>query len=135
MSRREVWSVVGVGITVDHGHGGSRYDFVEDRLDHEVPLLRTGDLGRRLHLHRVCDEVRGPAVLLEPPAPVLRVSLQVLADTVDHKSKASEYASRAQRFMRMANELLPLREQGEIAAAGGETSWGDQVGLLTHPQR
>ena len=59
----------------------------------------------------------------------------ILADTVDHKSKASEYASRAQRFMRMANELLPIREQGEIAAAGGETSWGDQVGLLTHPQR
>lgn len=59
----------------------------------------------------------------------------VLADTVDHKSKASDYAARAQRFMKMANELLPIGEQGEITAAGGETSWGDDSGVLTHPLR
>lgn len=57
------------------------------------------------------------------------------ADSVDHKSKASEYAMRARRFMAMANELLPVDEQGDIRASGGETSFGDEQGWLTHPAR
>lgn len=59
----------------------------------------------------------------------------ILADSVDHKSKATEYALRAKRFMGLANELLPVKTQGEIRAAGGETSWGDEAALLTHPHR
>jgi hypothetical protein len=59
----------------------------------------------------------------------------VLADSVQHTSKAREYAARAKRFMGMANELLPIQEQGEVRAAGGTTSWGDDMPLLTHPRR
>lgn len=59
----------------------------------------------------------------------------VLADSVDHKSKAAEYAQRAQRFWRLANELLPIPEQGAVQAAGGQTSIGEEIPLLTHRQR
>lgn len=59
----------------------------------------------------------------------------VMADSVQHSSKASEYAARARRFMVMANELIPLPEQGAVPAAGGVTSWGDHAGFLTHPRR
>jgi hypothetical protein len=60
----------------------------------------------------------------------------ILADSVDHKSKAAEYALRAKRFMQLANELLPVKEQGETRPAGGETSLGQEMPwLLTHPNR
>lgn len=58
----------------------------------------------------------------------------IQADSVDHRSKAGEYATRAKRFMAMADELLPLK-QGEVAPAGGMTSFGDSQGWLTHPAR
>ncbi len=61
-------------------------------------------------------------------------SLQL--DTVDHRSKGSEYAHRAKRFRDLAREQLPaLPEEGQVSAAGGETSWGDFASLLTHPHR
>jgi hypothetical protein len=57
------------------------------------------------------------------------------ADSVDHKTKAAEYALRAKRFMQLADQLLPITEQGEVRAAGTETSLGDMLGFLTHPTR
>ena len=59
----------------------------------------------------------------------------IQADSVDHKSKAAEYASRAKRFMKMADELLPVAEQGEVRGAGGQTSLADDQPFLTHPRR
>ncbi len=63
------------------------------------------------------------------------VDSTILADSVDHKSKASEYAARARRFGKMADELLPAPEQGVAGPAGGEISIGESENLLTHPER
>lgn len=57
------------------------------------------------------------------------------ADSVDHKSKATEYAMRAKRFMSLVPEPFRSLEEGEVQAAGGEVSYGEEVFLLTHPQR
>lgn len=63
------------------------------------------------------------------------VDSTILADSVDHKSKASEYAARARRFAKMADELLPVPEQGVPGPAGGVASIGEDEVLLTHPER
>lgn len=57
------------------------------------------------------------------------------ADAVDHRSKASEYAARAKRFMKMADELLPVPEQGAVLAASAERSIVQDEPWLTHPRR
>ncbi len=57
------------------------------------------------------------------------------ADSVDHKSKASEYAARAKRFMKLAEDLLPVEELGEAAAASGFGAIGVDQDFLTHPNR
>lgn len=59
----------------------------------------------------------------------------IIADSANHSSKASEYAMRAKRFMALANELLPIKEQGETRAASSETSLGGDEWLLTHRTR
>ncbi|HEX8276034.1 MAG TPA: hypothetical protein VF615_25580 [Longimicrobiaceae bacterium] len=57
------------------------------------------------------------------------------ADSVDHKSKGAEYAHRAKRFMSLVPEPFRSLEEGEVQAAGGEVSYGEDVFLLTHRQR
>ncbi|MGH7459836.1 MAG: hypothetical protein ACREMA_02260 [Longimicrobiales bacterium] len=60
----------------------------------------------------------------------------IAADSVDHRSKAQEYAARAKRFMALADGLLPqLKQDCEVRAAGAATSWGEGEGFLTHPER
>lgn len=57
------------------------------------------------------------------------------ADSVDHKSKASEYAQRAKRFMSMADQLLPISEQGKPRAASAQDTLAEDRPWLTHPTR
>lgn len=57
------------------------------------------------------------------------------ADSVDHRSKASEYSTRAKRLMKMADELLPVPEQGAVAAASADLSIAQDEPWLTHPRR
>lgn len=57
------------------------------------------------------------------------------ADSVDHASKAKEYSGRAKRFIKMADELLPVPEQGSVRAASDQTSVAEDRGFLTHPER
>lgn len=59
----------------------------------------------------------------------------VLADRVDHKSKAAEYALRAKRFAKLAEDLVPLPDKDDVRPAGAETSFGGDAGFLTHPER
>lgn len=59
----------------------------------------------------------------------------VMADSVDHSSKARDYAARAKRFRELANELVPLPKEGTVSAAGGETSFADESWPLSHRQR
>jgi len=59
----------------------------------------------------------------------------ILADSVDHKSKAGDYAKRAKRYMELATELLPVAVQGEVQAGSGTTSLAESRNFLTHPER
>lgn len=62
----------------------------------------------------------------------------IQADSVDHKSKASEYAARARAYRKMYFDHLGVKE-GELLAASVTAdqdlpgSWGSDK--LTHPQR
>ncbi|HET7276135.1 MAG TPA: hypothetical protein VFI91_13280 [Longimicrobiaceae bacterium] len=58
----------------------------------------------------------------------------IMADSVDHQSKARDFAMRAKRFHALADDLIP-EDIGEVSAAGGTTSWGGHADLMTHPRR
>jgi hypothetical protein len=47
------------------------------------------------------------------------------ADTVDHKSQASEWAARAKRFRTLAAELLPGDAEDGLQPASGTASWAE----------
>lgn len=56
------------------------------------------------------------------------------ADSVNHESKAKQFAARAKRYYDLANDALP-RPQNDVAPASGDVAIGTEAGHLTHPVR